>query len=52
MVATATGWEQEDGDGGGDCKHVTMEGGSHRSLEDSVLRGRRDRGAVVVMPHV
>ena len=51
-VTTATGREHEDGDGGGDCKDVTMEGGSHRSLEDHVLRGRRERGAVVVMPYV
>ena len=51
-VTTATGREHEDGDGGGDCEDVTMEGGSHRSLGDRVLRGRRGRGAVVVMPHV
>ena len=51
-VTTATGREHEDGNGGGDCEDVTMEGGSHRSLEDRVLCGRRDRGAVVVMPHV
>jgi hypothetical protein len=49
-VTTATGREHEDGDGGGDCEDVTMEGGSHRSLGDRVLCGRR--GAVVVMPHV
>ena len=51
-VTTATSWEHEDGDGGGDCEDVTNEGGSHRSLGDRVLRGRRGRGAVVVMPHV
>ena len=51
-MTTATGREHEDGDGGGDCEDVTMEGGSHRSLGDRVLRGRRGRGAVVVMPHV
>ncbi len=51
-VTTATGWEHKDGNGGGDCKEVTMEGGSHRSLEDRVLCGRRERGAVVVMPYV
>ena len=50
VVTTATGREHEDGDGGGDCEDVTMEGGSHRSLGDRVLCGRR--GAVVVMPHV
>ncbi len=52
VVTTATGWEHEDGNGGGDCEDVTMEGGSHRSLGDGVLRGRRGCGAVVVMPHV
>ena len=52
VVTTATGREHEDGDGGGDCEDVTMEGGSHRSLGDRVLRGRRGWGAVVVMPHV
>ena len=51
-VTTATSREHEDGDGGGDCEDVTMEGGSHRSLGDRVLRGRRGWGAVVVMPHV
>ncbi len=51
-VTTATGREHEDGNGGGDCEDVTMEGGSHRSLGDRVLRGRRGWGAVVVMPHV
>ncbi len=53
-VMTATGREHEDGDCGGDCEDVTMEGGSHRSLEveDRVLHGRRERGAVVVMPYV
>ncbi len=51
-VTTATGREHEDSDGGGDCEDVTMEGGSHRSLGDRVLRGRQGRGAVVVMPHV
>ncbi len=51
-VTTATGREDEGGDGGGDCKDVTMEGGSHRSLEDRVLCGRRERGVVVVMPYV
>ena len=51
-VTMATGREHEDGDGGGNCKDMTMEGGSHRSLGDRVLRGRRGRGAVVVMPHV
>ncbi len=51
-VTMATGREHEDGDGGGDCEDMTMEGGSHRSLGDRVLRGRRGRGAVVVMPHV
>ena len=51
-VTTANGREHEDGDGGGDCEDVTMEGGSHRSLGDRVLCGRRGRGAVVVMPHV
>ncbi len=50
VVMTATGREHEDGNGGGDCEDVTMEGGSHRSLEDRVLHGRRERGAVVVMP--
>ena len=41
--------EHEDGDYGGDCEDVTMEGGSHHSLVgDRVLRGRRG----VVMPHV
>ncbi len=48
-VTTGTGREHKDGD---DCEDVTMEGGSHRSLGDRVLRGRRGRGAVVVMPHV
>ncbi len=51
-VTTATGREHEDGDGGGDCEDVMTEGGFHRSLGDRVLRGRRGRGAVVVMPHV
>ena len=51
-VTTATGQEHRDGDGGGDCEDVTMEGGSHRSLENHVLCGRRERGAVVVMPYV
>ena len=51
-VTTATGREHKDGDDGGDCEEMTMEGGSHRSLEDRVLRGRWQRGAVVVMPHV
>jgi hypothetical protein len=51
-VTTATGREHEDGDGSGDCEDVTTEGGFHRSLGDRVLRGRRGRGAVVVMPHV
>jgi hypothetical protein len=51
-VMTATGWEHKDGDGGGNREDMTMEGGSHRSLGDRVLRGRRGRGAVVVMPHV
>ncbi len=52
VVTTATGREHEDGDDGGDSKDVTMEGGSHRSLKDRVLRGRREWGAVVVMPQV
>jgi hypothetical protein len=51
-VTTATGREHEDGDGGGDCEDVTTEGGSHHSLGGRILRGRRGRGAVVVMPHV
>jgi hypothetical protein len=53
-VTTATGREHEDGNGGGDCEDVTMEGGSRRSLAlgDRVLRGRRGRVVVVVMPHV
>ena len=33
-MTTATGREHEDGNGGGDCEDVTMEGGSHRSLGD------------------
>jgi hypothetical protein len=49
---TATGQEHDGGNGGGDCEDVTMEGGSHRSLGNHVLCGRRGRGAVVVMPHV
>jgi hypothetical protein len=48
-VRTATGREHKDGD---DCEDMTMEGGSHRSLGDRVLRGRRGWGAVVVMSHV
>jgi len=40
-VTTATGREHEDGDGGGDCEYVTMEGGSHSSLGDRVLLGRQ-----------
>ena len=51
-VTMATGREHEYGDGGGECEDVTTEGGSHRSLGDRVLRGRRGRGVVVVMPHV
>ncbi len=51
-VMTGTGREHEDGDGSGDCEDVTIEGGSHRSLENRVLRGRREQGAVVVMPYV
>jgi hypothetical protein len=45
-VTTATGREHEDGNGGGDCEDVTMEGGSRRSLAlgDRVLCGRRGRG--------
>ena len=38
-VTTATGREHKDGDDGGDCEEMTMEGGSHRSLEDRVLGG-------------
>ena len=33
-MTTATGREHKDGNGGGDCEDVTMEGGSHRSLRD------------------
>ena len=51
-VTTATGREHEDVGGGGDCEDVMTEGGSHRSLGDRVLCGRRGRGAVVAMPHV
>ena len=51
-VTTATSREHEDGNGGGKCEDVTMEGGSHRSLGDHVLRGRLGWWAVVVMPHV
>ena len=40
-VTTATGREHEDGDGGGDCEYMTMEGGSHSSLGDRVLLGRQ-----------
>ena len=40
-VTTGTGREHKDGN---DCEDVTMEGGSHRSLGDRVLRGRRGRG--------
>ena len=48
-VMTATGRDHEDGDGGGDCEDVTMEGGSHRSLggrvRDRIEReGERDCG--------
>ena len=42
-VMMATGREHEDGDGSGDCKDVTMKGGSHCSLGGRVLRGRRGR---------
>ena len=42
-VTTATGREHEDGDCGGNCEDMTMEVGSHCSLGDRVLRGRRGR---------
>ena len=48
-LKVTSGREHKDGN---DCEDVTMEGGSHRVLGDRVLRGRRGRGAVVVMPHV
>ena len=40
-ATTVTGREHEDGDGGGDCEDVPMEGGSHSSLGDCVLCGRQ-----------
>ncbi len=43
-VTMATGQEHKEGDGGGDCEDVTMEGGSHRSLGDCVFRGQRGGG--------
>ena len=52
MAVTVTDSEHKDGDGGGDCEDVRMEGGSCRSLGDRALCGRRGRGVVVVMPHV
>ena len=54
-VTMATGQEHEDGNGGGDCEDVTMEGGSRRSLamlEGSCPLRPAGAGAVVVMPHV
>ena len=38
LTAMATGREHKDGDGGGDCEDMTMEGGSHRSLESCPSR--------------
>jgi hypothetical protein len=52
MAVTVTDSEHKDGDGGGDCEDVRMEGGSCRSLGDRALCGRGGGGVVVVMPHV
>ena len=49
-VTTATSWEHEDNDGGGDCEDVT-DGGRLSPLSGGSCPSR-PAGAVVVMPHV
>ena len=49
-VTMAIGREHKNGDGSGDCKDVTMEGGSHRSPGGSCPS--RPAEGVVVMLHV